>query len=110
MRLTFWYAPATNLEAEVRFYRESLGLEEAWSEGDDTVAFWMPERDVQIMVSTTAQPGGPMYIVDDVGAWMDSHPEVPVSIDRYDIPGGSVAAFVSPSGSTFYVFDQPDRS
>lgn len=109
MKLTFWYVPATDLAVETQFYRDHLGLEEAWSEGDDTVAFWMPERDVQVMVSTTPQPGGPMYLVDDVGAWVNAHPEVPVSINRYEIPGGSVAGFASPNGSAFYVFDQPDR-
>jgi predicted enzyme related to lactoylglutathione lyase len=108
VQLTFWYNPADDLDSEVAFYSDALGLEEAWRDGDDTVAFWMPAHDVQVMVSTTPQPAGPMYAVDDVDAWIATHPAVPVTIQPYPIPGGSVAGLSGPGGNTFYVFDQPD--
>lgn len=108
MKLTFWYWPSADLAAGVAFHRDELGLLEAWREGDDTVAFWLPDRSAQVMVSTTDQPPGPMFLVDDVGAWLREHPEVTVGIERYAIPGGSVVGLVGPGDNRFYVFDQPD--
>lgn len=107
MKLTFMYQPIDDLRAAVDFHRDDLGFDEAWREGDDTVAFWLPGRVAQVMLSTTMQPAGLMYLVDDLDAWMRDHPTVAVSIDKYAIPGGSVAGFAAPGGNTFYVFDQP---
>ena len=109
MKLTFLYAPAPDLAAGAAFYRTSLGLEEAWRDGDVTVAFWSPDRSVQVMVSTTDQPAGPMYLVDDLAEWTATHPELPVAVPRADIPNGAVTGFSDPSGNVFYVFDQPGK-
>ena len=108
MRLTFLYQPIKDLVAAVEFHRDQLGLDEAWREGEETVAFWLPGRVAQVMLSTTKQPAGPMYLVDDLDAWVLSHLGVTVSIAKYAIPGGSVAGFAAPGGNTFYVFDQPN--
>lgn len=107
MKTVFHYAPVADLERAVPFYRDTLGLEEAWRDGDHTIAFRLPDR-VQVMVSTHVKPAGPMYLVDDLAAWMDDHAAVAVVVDRYDIPGGAVAGFQDPDGNVFYVFDQPD--
>lgn len=108
VKLTFIYQPAQDLPAAVAFHRDDLGLEEAWRVGDDTVAFWLPDRAAQLMLSTTDQPAGPMYLVDDLDGWMNDHPGAPATIEKYEIPGGSVAGFTAPGPNTFYVFDQPD--
>ncbi len=108
MRLVFLYQPVDDLDAAAAFYRDALGLEEAWREGADTVAFWLADRAAQLMVSTTRQPPGPMFLVDDAAAWAAERPHLPVSIPRYEIPGGAVIGFDGPEGSAFYVFDQPD--
>ena len=108
MRLTFVYQPVEDVEGAAAFYRDELGFEEAWRDGGITVAFWLPGRPAQVMCSTTEQPPGPMYLVDDLDAWVRDHPDVPVTVERYAIPGGAVAGFGAPGGSTFYVFDQPD--
>ena len=110
MKLTFLYTPAPDLAAGVAFYRNSLGLEEAWRDGDVTVAFWTPDRGVQIMVSTTDQPAGPMYLVDDLAQWTAAHGEMPVVVPRADIPNGAVTGFADPLGNVFYVFDQPGKA
>jgi hypothetical protein len=107
MKLTFWYWPTTDLAAAIAFHRDQLGLLEAWREGSDTVAFWLPDNVAQVMVSTTDQPAGPMFLVDDVGAWLAAHPDVEVGVERYDIPGGSVVGLTGPGHNPFYVFDQP---
>jgi catechol 2,3-dioxygenase-like lactoylglutathione lyase family enzyme len=108
VKLRFVYQPVENVEEAAAFYRETLGFEEAWREGGITVAFWLPGRPAQVMLSTTKQPTGPMYLVDDLDAWVEDHPGIAVTIEKYAIPGGSVAGFEGPGGNTFYVFDQPD--
>ena len=109
MKLTFQYVPSPDLSAAVAFYGEVLGLDEAWREDDGTVAFWAPDRSVQLMVATTDQPAGPMYLVDDAAAWAAAHAGVPVRVPSYPIPGGTVAGFADPNGNVFYVFDQRQR-
>jgi catechol 2,3-dioxygenase-like lactoylglutathione lyase family enzyme len=110
MRLVFIYQPVTDVEAAVTFYRDELGWEEAWREGVETVAFWMPARAAQVMLSTTDQPAGPMYLVDSLPAWIAEHRDIDIAIPPYDIPGGAVAGFAGPGGNIFYVYDQPNAS
>jgi hypothetical protein len=108
VKLRYWYWPANDLAAAVGFHRAQLGLQEAWREGAETVAFWLPDRVAQVMVSTTDQPAGPMYLVEDVREWLRLHPDVVVGVDRYAIPGGSVVGLTGPGDNVFYVFDQPN--
>ena len=106
MKLTFMYTPTTNLSPMIAFYRDTLGWSEAWREGDDTVAVRGPDSDVQVMVSLTDQPAGPMYLVDSVEAFLTQTAGLTVSIEPYGIPDGTVAGLVDPAGNTFYAFDQ----
>lgn len=108
MKLTFIYQPVEDLLEGVAFHRDHLGFDEAWREEDDTVSFWLPDRSAQVMVSTEQQPAGPMYLVDSLDDWVRDHPDVPVPVERTEIPGGSMARFAAPGGNTFYVFDQPN--
>jgi predicted enzyme related to lactoylglutathione lyase len=109
LELTFLYVPAPDLAAGAAFYRDVLGLEQAWRDGDATVAFWSPDRSVQLMVSTTDQPAGPMYLVDDLARWTAAHDGLPVRVPRAEIPYGAVTGFADPTGNVFYVFDQPGK-
>jgi catechol 2,3-dioxygenase-like lactoylglutathione lyase family enzyme len=106
MKLTFVYAPVTDLAAAIVYYRDTLGLDESWREGDHTVAFALPDTDVQIMVSVDTDPAGPMYIVDDAAAWVAAHPELTPLSDVSEIPDGAVVRYADPAGNAFYVFDQ----
>ena len=109
MKLTFLVVPVPDLAAALPFYRDELGLDEAWREGDHTVAFQLPDSEVQLMVDDeNSDPGGPMYLVDDLAAFMAAHPGLPVAVPRYEIPGGSVIGYRDPGGNAFYVFDAPD--
>ncbi len=108
MQLRFLYHPVVDIDVAAGFFRDQLGFEEAWRDGTLTIAFRVPEGSVEVMCSLTDQPPGPMYLVDDLDAWIASHPDVKVSVARAAIPGGAVAGFSSPGGNTFYVFDQPD--
>lgn len=106
MKLTFVYAPVSDLPAAITYYRDTLGLDETWREGDHTVAFALPDTDVQIMVSIDTDPAGPMYLVDSAAAWVAAHPELTPQSDVADIPDGAVVRYADPAGNAFYVFDQ----
>lgn len=106
MKLAFLFLPVTDLAAAEEFYRGRLGLDEAWREGDGTVAFASADGAVQLMVSTDPYPAGPMLEVDDAAAWEAAHDGIPVAVPRYAIPGGEVVGFSDPGGNVFYVFDQ----
>jgi catechol 2,3-dioxygenase-like lactoylglutathione lyase family enzyme len=105
MRLAYLYQPVDDLDAAVAFHRDELGLEEAWREGGEAVALWLPGREVQIMVATDGLPPGAMYEVDDVDAWASQHPGLAVAVERFAIPGGTVIGYEGPGGHVFYVFD-----
>ncbi|MET1052274.1 MAG: VOC family protein [Mycetocola sp.] len=106
MKPVFIYIPTTDLATATQFYRETLGLEETWREGDDTVAFAFPESNLQLMVTTSPGGPGPMYLVPSAAQWLVEHPSVEVSVPILEIPGGAVVGLRDPSGNEFYVFDQ----
>jgi len=108
VKLTFLYAPTTELAAGVAFYRDELGWDEAWRGGADTVAFHVPDSEVQVMVTTDSphEPPGPMYLVEDVTAFLAGKPSLKVTIPARPIPDGVVAGVQDPTGNTFYIFDQ----
>jgi catechol 2,3-dioxygenase-like lactoylglutathione lyase family enzyme len=106
VELTFILAPVPDLSAALPFYRDTLGLDEAWREGEDTVAFHLPDRKAQIMLVADGDPAGPMYKVDSVPAFFADRPEIKVVMPPRPIPGGSVAGFHDPAGNVAYVFDQ----
>jgi catechol 2,3-dioxygenase-like lactoylglutathione lyase family enzyme len=105
MRLAFVYAPVPELAAALPFYRDTLGLDEAWREGEDTVAYQLPDGP-RIMVSVSTDPAGPMYLVDSVAAYLAERPELTVFLPPREIPDGVVAGFHDPAGNVMYVFDQ----
>jgi predicted enzyme related to lactoylglutathione lyase len=104
MKLAFVYSPTTDLPAALAYYRDVLGLDEAWREGDETVVFALPDSDVQLMVSVDSGPGGPIYLVDDVREFLAAHPHI--EAEPMDIPGGTMASFTDPAGNTMSVLDQ----
>jgi catechol 2,3-dioxygenase-like lactoylglutathione lyase family enzyme len=42
MKLEFCYLPTTDLAASLRLYRDALGFDELWREGDTTVGLAIP--------------------------------------------------------------------
>ena len=108
MELTFLLVPVPDLATVLPFYRDTLGLDEAWREGEDTVAFALPDGKVQLMLVANGDPAGPMYKVDSVSGFFADRPEIKVAVAPQPIPGGSVAGFQDPAGTLAYVFDQVD--
>ena len=112
MRLTFLYHPVDDLPKAIAFYRDQLGLDESWREGDDTVAFKLPDSDVELMLDRIVESAdmvyerGAFFMVDDLGAWIDAHPGLSWITEPFDIPGGRAATTRDPSGNAIYLFDQ----
>lgn len=113
MKLEFLFAPTTDLQASLAFYRDVLGWDEAWREGDTTVAMTIPGSAVQLMLDAAEPeaPAGPVYVVDSV---TDFHARRPGSLtvlaDPEPIPDGFVATYAEPAGTVFYVLDQSGAS
>ncbi|CAN5761250.1 hypothetical protein BH18ACT7_BH18ACT7_13010 [soil metagenome] len=55
MKLEFLFAPTADLEASLALYRDELGCEEVWREGDTTVTLALPGTDVQLMLDANDQ-------------------------------------------------------
>ncbi|ROR73728.1 hypothetical protein [Bogoriella caseilytica] len=107
MLFTFFFQPVEDLVAAVQHYR-NLGWDEAWREGEHTVALQMPGVASQLMLDSTVGFGsaGPMYLVEDLGQWLGAHPDLRAG-SPVPIPGGRVAE-VSAPGHTYYVFAMDD--
>jgi catechol 2,3-dioxygenase-like lactoylglutathione lyase family enzyme len=110
MQLLFSYLPAKDLPAALALYRDTLGLDELWREGDATVAFAVPGTDVALMVDGAAEDGwgpGPMFLVPSVvDFWAARGDALDVAIEPVEIPGGMISAFRDPGGNFVYVMDQ----
>jgi catechol 2,3-dioxygenase-like lactoylglutathione lyase family enzyme len=109
MKLEFVYMPTRDLKPALSLYRDRLGWEEAWREGETTVSLKLPGTDVQLMldVQDADVPAGPIFVVDSVAAFTAQRPdELHLREEPGEIPGGFVASFEDPSGNVIYVLDQ----
>jgi len=107
MKLTFLYQPVRDIKESVEFYR-ALGLDEAWREGDGTVAFKLPGSPVELMldhVSGDSGPGG-FFEVESVDKFVAEHQDFDWSGEIFEMPGGRGASFRDPSGNWIHLFDQ----
>lgn len=114
MKLTFMYQRVTDLPSALAFYRDELGLVEAWRMGDSTVAFELPGSPVQLMVEVPQDDhqrwkSGMFCEVADVDAYVKEHDGLAWVGDVFDIPDGRAATFTDPSGNTIHVFDQQEQ-
>ncbi len=92
MKLAFLYQPVPDLDAAAEYYAKTLRWEEAWRD-DASVAFWLPDRSAKVMLSISGKPPGPMYLVDDLDAWLDEHPDPQAEVDRDSAGSGTVIGF-----------------
>ncbi len=110
MKLEFLNTPTRDLQASLALYRDELGWEEAWREGDSVVCLKVPGSDVQLMLVAedgAESPFGPIFVLDDVKRFHAQRPRgLRVTSEPQEIPGGYLATFEDPSGNTIYVMDQ----
>jgi predicted enzyme related to lactoylglutathione lyase len=110
MKLEFLYTPTRDLQASLALYRDELGWEEAWREGESTVSLKLPGTDVQLMLDATDDGEGafaPLFVLDDVRRFNAKRPDgLRMTSEPQEIPGGYLATFEDPSGNAIYVMDQ----
>ena len=108
MKLEFWYAPVTDLSAALALYRDTLGWEEAWREGELTASLVLPGTDVQLMLDAhNAYVPGPIFFVDRVADFQREHRDrLQWRYPPAAIPGGQLGGFADASGNVVYVMDQ----
>jgi catechol 2,3-dioxygenase-like lactoylglutathione lyase family enzyme len=110
MKLEFLNLPTRDLQASLALYRDELGWEEAWREGDTTVSLKLPGSDVQLMLVAgdgAESAFGPLFVLDDARQFNAQRPRgLRVTGEPQEIPGGYLVTFEDPSGNTIYVMDQ----
>ena len=109
MKLTFFYLPVADLKEALALYRDTLGWQEAWREGDTTTSLRLPGTEIELMVDTDdgSMTPGPVFEVDSVQAFHARHrDELRFRFEPKEIPGGYWSAFEDPSGNLTYILDQ----
>jgi catechol 2,3-dioxygenase-like lactoylglutathione lyase family enzyme len=111
MKLEFLHVPTRDLPAALALYRDELGWEEAWREGELAVSLKLPGTDVQLMLVAEEPDGGtafgPIFVIDDAKRFFAERPAaLRANAEPQEIPGGFLATFQDPSGNTIYVMDQ----
>ena len=111
MKLEFLYMPTRDLRAALALYRDGLGWQEAWREGESTVSLALPGTEVQLMLDATDPDAafGPIFVVESVHDFHTGRPsELRIKTEPEGIPGGFMATFEDQSGNTIYVMDQSE--
>ena len=109
MQLQFMYLPTQDLDAALALYRDVLGFDELWREGDETVGL-SSGTEVALMIDAAPMPGsgpGPVFITEDVKAFHAAHDGAyELTLEPFEIPGGFISAFRDGAGNFVYVMDQ----
>jgi catechol 2,3-dioxygenase-like lactoylglutathione lyase family enzyme len=110
MKLEFMYLPTQDLAASLALYRDTLGFDELWREGDETVGLAVPGTDVALMIDAAPQPEwgpGPIFVVPDAAAFHAQHDGAyELTVPPFEIPGGLMSMFKDAGGNPVYVMDQ----
>lgn len=109
MKLSLIYVPVKDLEAALALYRDTLGFEESWREGELTAGLRLPGTEVELMLDQDAPDGdkpGPFFQVDDVDAfYAQRRHELAFVAPPKSIPPGRYVAFDDPWGNRVHVLD-----
>jgi catechol 2,3-dioxygenase-like lactoylglutathione lyase family enzyme len=110
MRLEFIYLPVSDLQCALALYRDQLGFDELWREGESTVGLGIPGTETALMVDAAAVPGsgpGPIFGVERVDEWLAGQDgQLDVVLPPSEIPGGHLMGFRDAAGNHVYVLDQ----
>ena len=106
MKLEFVYIPVTDMQAALALYRDVLGFQEGWREGETTMSLKLPGTDVQLMLDVTSEfAPGPVFVVDSVADFQAEH-DLQFTHEPFEIPDGYLAGFSDGQGNVVYVLDQ----
>lgn len=108
MKLVSYYVPVADLKPALAFYRDALGWDETWREGELTVGLQMPGTDVELMLDqdpSDPRPS-PFFQVDDVRAfYTEKSGTLRFVAEPIEIPPGWTAAFEDPAGNLIRILD-----
>lgn len=109
MKLSFVYMPVKDIKEALKLYRDTLGFEEAWREGDRTVGLKLPESDVVLMLDQDTAANdkpGPFLRVESVDDFYQSHQgKLAFNAAPKNIPPGRYVSFDDPWGNRVHVLD-----
>ncbi|WP_096189967.1 VOC family protein [Evansella halocellulosilytica] len=108
-KLIFFYMPVDDIAQAKKFYRDTLGLNESWREGDLTVAFKLPESDLELMVDETTDSNGPgpIFLVPSVRhIYSTMNEEIKFSGEPGETPDGLWLSGIDHSGNAIYFTDE----
>ncbi|MGG3626619.1 VOC family protein [Bacillus gobiensis] len=109
MKLAFLCHPTQNLKQSLSFYRDVLGFEEAWREGDHTVALKLEKNEeVQLMIEDDEGgiSSGGVFVIESVdNFYEENHSKLNFVKEPCDIPPGRYAIFNDLDGNPFRVID-----
>ena len=111
MNLGYVYIPVKSAKEALAFYRDTLGFDELWREGDETIAIRLPGTKVALMIDedTTDDKVGPFFVVPDVRAFYEQNAgKVGFLGEPRRIPPGWLASFEDPSGNVIRVMDRTE--
>lgn len=109
MKLSLIYLPVEDLDEALALYRDVLGFEVAWREGDLTAGLAVAGTELQLMLDqdpSNAGKPGPFFEVDDVDAFYAEHQDDLAFVSPpKSIPPGRYVAFDDPAGNRVHVLD-----
>lgn len=108
MKLVFLYHPVKNLKESLTFYRETLGFEEAWREGEHTVALNLPNTDVRLLIEDEELElsAGGIFLVESVDTfYRENKDKLEFVKEPVDIPPGRYAIYKDISGNHLRIID-----
>jgi len=97
--------PVHDLKSGLTFYRDYLGLIEAWREGESNVAFRLPNTEVLLLVSLVEEgsplSAGPGFTIPSVDEFYAAHQgSIEFLSAPVDIPPGRLVLAKDPAGNT----------
>lgn len=110
MKLRFVYMPVKSAGEALAFYRDALGFDELWREGEETIAL-KTGGDVALMLDedTTDTKAGPFFVVEDVRDFYARNKSALSFLgEPRRIPPGWYVTFEDPSGNVLRLMDDTE--
>jgi catechol 2,3-dioxygenase-like lactoylglutathione lyase family enzyme len=107
-KMTFVYMPVRDMKKALAYYRDQLGFDEAWREGDRTVVFKLPGSETELMLdlNEAEATSGPMFIIPSVDEFYAAQQGKLDFVNApVDIRPGRLVTMRDPFGNMLYFVD-----
>lgn len=108
MKLVFLCHPVDNIKESLAYYRDTLGFEEAWREGEHTVALQIPDSEVRLLIEDDEKElgAGGIFLVESVDSFFNEKNDALEFVkEPIDIPPGRYAIYKDTSGNPIRIID-----